>query len=268
MSLSQKLYRQWTNLSFEIKSIPLSFISGGLGAALGAVIGTFALPGVGTAMGAFYGFALGLGFPLTCAGLYSLFNPQRYSSTILLTGNLTLGAVIGSIIGTFVFPGLGTMAGSLIGAGIGAATTISCEIISYCKTNLLANFGLSMSYTGVGAGIGALIGAFAFPGFGAPLGAAVGAGIGFGIYGVSALVVGTGSVIKQGMSKTKIEFTDSDSEIETTMQHINQVTNQIASATKATSEAFQHKDNFNLFHKTGYLGSNPQINEATECKLF
>lgn len=106
-------------------------VSTGSGAALGALLGTFAFPGIGTALGAGVGAAFGAAIGITATGFQSLIrnrlvgglNPkeERIAAGFLTSlGILGLGAVIG----TFILPGIGTLIGCAPGLGIGVLASI------------------------------------------------------------------------------------------------------------------------------------------------
>lgn len=64
MDFLTQLFDVFKKLSFASKSALVSFISGSLGVGLGAVIGTFAIPGLGTLAGALIGGGIGFGVPI------------------------------------------------------------------------------------------------------------------------------------------------------------------------------------------------------------
>jgi hypothetical protein len=108
----------------------VSLGSAAVGAGIGAAIGTFAFPGVGTAAGALIGAMFGAGAGMLATGWQGIMRsqlvggkkpmPERVGAGILAT----LGAAgIGALLGTFVFPGIGTLIGAAIGAGFGAVTS-------------------------------------------------------------------------------------------------------------------------------------------------
>jgi hypothetical protein len=110
------------------------------GAGLGAILGTFVFPGIGTAIGAGIGAAAGLclsNIAQIAIVLYKRHEGLRASEDLeirrskinqgaiselrvpSIISGAGIGAGIGAVIGTFVFPGIGTAMGAFFGALIG-----------------------------------------------------------------------------------------------------------------------------------------------------
>ncbi|MBA2651763.1 MAG: hypothetical protein H0U73_05805 [Tatlockia sp.] len=99
--------------------------SGGAGAALGAIIGTFAFPGLGTLAGAGIGAGFGISIGLAVRGIIGLIsNRTTGEKTASPAIQVVLGVGgLGALIGTFIAPGIGTLIGAVSGLLLGVITT-------------------------------------------------------------------------------------------------------------------------------------------------
>ena len=118
-----------------LKDVAMTFgllvASTGVGAGIGALIGTFVLPVVGTAAGAIIGTCFGGAIGFIGVGLQgmirNIFSSGEYDIRKKLTDGVfsTLGSTaLGVIIGTLIAPGLGSVIGGAIGFGVGAVTSL------------------------------------------------------------------------------------------------------------------------------------------------
>ena len=98
----------------------------GIPAAIGAVIGSIFIPGVGTIIGGIIGGGGAAALGLSGVGLYELYKKNSGIGTgLTVTGSAGVGAAVGAILGSFIpIPGVGTLAGMVIGAGVGFAVGI------------------------------------------------------------------------------------------------------------------------------------------------
>ncbi|MBA2657212.1 MAG: hypothetical protein H0U70_09585 [Tatlockia sp.] len=115
-------------------------IYAGICTILGAILGTFVFPGLGTLAGASIGGCFGAGSGLFIVGLNLSVNSKIVKGALSsVIGAMIAGAAAGALVGTVV-PGLGNIIGTLIGATLGFAVGIfsSLVIISTSKTEFSA----------------------------------------------------------------------------------------------------------------------------------
>lgn len=122
------------SIAETLKDVTMTFgllvASTGVGAAIGALIGTFALPIVGTAAGAVIGSCFGGAIGFIGVGLQgmirNIFSSGEYGIRKKLADGVfsTLGSTaLGALIGTFIAPGVGSLVGGAIGFGVGVVTS-------------------------------------------------------------------------------------------------------------------------------------------------
>ncbi|WP_131782279.1 glycine zipper family protein [Legionella gresilensis] len=115
------LYELWKNNPKTSAAITI-LGNAGLGAAAGAIIGTFIFPVIGTGAGALIGAGIGASLGFAINGIGNFIRKNFKIGTGLTTlGSAGIGAGIGALLGTLVFPVLGTKIGAVVGALIGAA---------------------------------------------------------------------------------------------------------------------------------------------------
>ncbi|WP_419420547.1 hypothetical protein ACNVED_04390 [Legionella sp. D16C41] len=193
------LYNVWKNSPVLGTSVTV-LGNTAMGIGLGALIGTFIFPGVGTVIGIALGAGLGAGLGFITSGLGNLVTSKTKvgaaaATGLTLLGSAGLGATIGAIIGTFIFPGVGTLIGLGLGAGLGAGLGLAASgIINLVKSNTKLGAGASTGLTlagsaGLGAAIGFIIGSVVFPGVGTVLGTALGAGVGLAVSSVASGII-------------------------------------------------------------------------------
>lgn len=115
----------------------------GIGSSVGAVLGTFVFPGLGTAAGAVIGGVFGVLTGMAVSGLQGIIRSRLFggldnAGESVAAGFLTILGTsgIGALIGTLLLPGIGTLIGVGVGLAVGALTAVLTGVIS---NNVLTN---------------------------------------------------------------------------------------------------------------------------------
>ncbi|WP_147286411.1 hypothetical protein [Legionella londiniensis] len=106
----------------------------GIGAGVGALLGTFVFPGIGSVLGSLIGMASGLVLGVTLTGIAKItrgYTKHERFTGFLISGIATTstGAIIGALLGGFAF-GMGAIPGAIVGGAVGFAVSASVKIIA------------------------------------------------------------------------------------------------------------------------------------------